>query len=235
MRLACSYQLVAWGNMAGFRASLWVFLSLFSWVCLSDCQLRSWLIYNLSACSFVYRNASQNEDPYYNRYLFAAQNQTRPQGIKTTGNPLYGIGMAQNQPPLHYPAMLNSYMIYQNPIPGTSNHLQFERDSESASPSPSPSESSNRGEDRTKRSSWSFTEEKCLIAAYKEYYDRLKSTKSSQGRKSIWEDTLKLFQSMCFDNGVDSEKSLVQLKEKWINTKVYVTTTITQEGNGIHT
>ena len=141
--------------------------------------------------------------------------------------------MAQNQPPLHYPVMLDSYMIYQNPIPGTSNHLQFERDSDSASPSPS--ESSNQGEDCTKRSSWSFTEEKCLIAAYKEYYDRLKSTKSSQGRKSIWEDTLKLFQSMCFDNGVDSEKSLVQLKEKWINTKVYVTTTIAREGNGIHT
>ena len=46
---------------------------------------------------------------------------------------------------------------------------------------------------------------------------------------------MKLFQSMCFDNGVDSEKSLVQLKEKWINTKVYVTTTIAREGNGIHT
>ena len=120
-------------------------------------------------------------------------------------------------------------MIYQNPIPGTSNHLQFERDSDSASPSPS--ESSNRGEDHTKCSSWSFTEEKYLIAAYKEYYDRLKSTKSSQGRKSIWEDTLKLFQSMCFENGVDSEKSLLQLKEKWINTKVYVTTTIAREGD----
>ena len=26
----------------------------------------------------VYRNAGQNEDPYYNEYLFAAQNQTTP-------------------------------------------------------------------------------------------------------------------------------------------------------------
>ncbi|CAH3040369.1 unnamed protein product [Pocillopora meandrina] len=83
--------------------------------------------------------------------------------------------MAQNQPPLHYPAMLNSYMIYQNPIPGTSNHLQFERDSDSASPSPS--ESSNRGEDRTKCSSWSFTEEKYLIAAYKEFVKETKANK----------------------------------------------------------
>ncbi|CAH3165782.1 unnamed protein product, partial [Porites lobata] len=105
-------------------------------------------------------NASQNEDPYYNGYLFAARNQTRPQGINNTGNTLYGVSMAQNQPPLHYPAMLNPYPIYQNPVPGTSNHLQFEPDRDSASPT-------------------------------------------------------QQFQSMCFDNGVESEKSLAQLKEKW--------------------
>ena len=80
--------------------------------------------------------------------------------------------MAQNQAPLHYPAMQNPYPIYQ-------------------------------------------IEDRCLIAAYKEYYDRLKSTKSSHGKKTIWEDILKQFQSMCFDNGVESEKSLAQLKEKW--------------------
>ena len=109
--------------------------------------------------------------------------------------------------------MLNPYPIYQNPVPGTSNHLQFEPDRDSASPTPS--ESSNRSDDRNKRSSWSLTEERCLIAAFKEYYDRLKSTKSSQAKKNIWEDILKQFQSMCFDNGVESEKSFAQLKEKW--------------------
>ena len=55
----------------------------------------------------------------------------------------------------------------------------------------------------------------CCLRLYKEFYNRLKSTKSSQGKKTIWEDILKQFQSMCFDNGVVSEKSLVQLKEKW--------------------
>ena len=109
--------------------------------------------------------------------------------------------------------MLNPYQIYQNPVPGTSNLLQLESDRDSASPSPS--ESSNRSDDRNKRSSWSLTEERCLIAAYKEYHNRLTSTKSSQGKKTIWEDILKQFQSMCFDNGVESEKSLAQLKEKW--------------------
>ena len=96
---------------------------------------------NLSVLISVYRNTSQNEDPYYNGYLFAAQNQTRTQGINNTGNTLYGVGIAQNQPPLHYPVMLNPYQIYQNPVPGTSNLLQFESDRDSASPSPS--ESSN--------------------------------------------------------------------------------------------
>ena len=56
-------------------------------------------------------------------------NQTRPQGINNTSNPLCGVGMAQNQPPLHYPAM------HQNPVPGAGDHLPFEPDKESASPS----------------------------------------------------------------------------------------------------
>ena len=41
------------GNMAGFRASLWVLPCLFSWACRSDCQLRSWLSYNLSVYLFI--------------------------------------------------------------------------------------------------------------------------------------------------------------------------------------
>ena len=45
----------------------------------------------------VYRNASQNEDPYYNEYLFAAQNQTRSKGINNTDNALYSVKMARNK------------------------------------------------------------------------------------------------------------------------------------------
>ena len=74
-------------------------------------------------CLSVYRNASQNEDPCYNGYIFAVRNQTRPLGINNSGNTPYGVGMAQNQPPLHYPAMLNPYPIYQNPVPASSNYL----------------------------------------------------------------------------------------------------------------
>ena len=45
----------------------------------------------------VYRNASQNEDPSYNEYLFAAQNQTRSKGINKIDNALYSVGMARNK------------------------------------------------------------------------------------------------------------------------------------------
>ena len=87
-------------------------------------------------------------------------NQTRPQGINNSGNPLRGVGMAQNQPPLHCPAMLNPCPIYQKPVPGAGDHLQFEPNRDSASPTPS--EFVNRSNDRNKRSSWSLTEERRL-------------------------------------------------------------------------
>ena len=34
---------------------------------------------------------------YYNGYLFAARNQTRPHGINNTDNALYSVGKAQNK------------------------------------------------------------------------------------------------------------------------------------------
>ena len=180
-------------------------ISLFSRVFSSDYQTISFEVDQVVIFLFIcYRNASQNGDPYYNGYLFQSRNQTRQPG-NLTGNPLYDDLPLPHYP--HYPAMVNPYPIYQNPLPSAS---MFEPDRDSDNPSPS--ETSN---DRNKRSSWSLTEERCLIAAYKEYYGRLKSTKSSQGKKNIWEDILKQFQSMCLSNGVESEKSLAQLKEKW--------------------
>ena len=55
------------------------------------------------------------------------------------------VGLGQNQTPLHYPVMLNPYPTFQNPVPGASDHLQFEPDKDHASPSPS--ESLNRNYD----------------------------------------------------------------------------------------
>ena len=69
--------------------------------------------------------------------------------------------------------MLNPCPIYQKPVPGAGDHLQFEPNRDSASPTPS--EFVNRSNDRNMRSSWSLTEERRLtwISAYQEYYDRL--------------------------------------------------------------
>ena len=55
------------------------------------------------------------------------------------------VGLAQNQTSLHYPVMLNPYPTFENPVPGVSDHLQFEPDRDRASPSPS--ESLNRSDD----------------------------------------------------------------------------------------
>ena len=133
-------------------------------------------------CTF--RNASQNEDPLYNEYFFHAGNrQTRPQE-NPAGSPLPDVGRTQIPPPPLYP-----YPMYQNPLGGPSNsfpyHLEQVRDTDS------PGEESSGSDERSKRKSWSVVEEKCLIATYKELHDALKSTKSSHGKKTIWERTLK--------------------------------------------
>ena len=55
------------------------------------------------------------------------------------------VGLAQNQTSLHYSVMLNPYPTFENPVPGASDHLQFEPDRDRASPSLS--ESLNRSDD----------------------------------------------------------------------------------------
>ena len=54
-----------------------------------------------------------------------------------------------------------------------------------------------------------------LIAAYRANYDSLKSTKSGHGKKSVWDSIMEDFLSLCSDAGIESEKTLAQIKEKW--------------------
>ena len=58
-------------------------------------------------------------------------------------------------------------------------------------------------------------EVRSLIAAYRANYDRLKPTKSSHRKKSVWDSIMEDFVSSCSDAGIESEKTLVQIKEKW--------------------
>ena len=54
-----------------------------------------------------------------------------------------------------------------------------------------------------------------LIAAYQDNYDHLRSTKSSHGKKSLWDTIMEDFLSLCGDAGIETEKTLAQVKEKW--------------------
>ena len=111
------------GNMTGFRASLWVLLCLFSWVCRSDCQLRSWLSYNLSVYLFIGMLVKTKIPTTTGIYLRYETKQGRWE-LTTAVIPRMALAWLKiSNSALHYPAMLNPYPIYQNPVPVTSNHL----------------------------------------------------------------------------------------------------------------
>ena len=73
---------------------------------------------------------------------------------------------------------------------------------------------SEKGE-KTRCTSWETIEVCSLIAAYRANYDQLRSTKTSHGNKSVWDSIMDDFLSLCSDASIESEKTLVQIKEKW--------------------
>ena len=132
------------------------------------------------------------------------------------------------------------YPFYSS-LPGNQTIPQAARRSFSQLPGcPEPSTSqipqpelSEKGE-KTRGTSWETSEVCGLIAAYCANYDRLKSTKSSNGKKSVFDSIMDDFLSLCSDAGIESEKTLVQIKEKWRssfeNSKLRKTTTTRPEG-----
>ena len=46
-----------------------------------------------------------------------------------------------------------------------------------------------------------------LIGAYRANYDRVKSTKSSHGKISVWDSIMEDFLSSCSDTAIESEKT----------------------------
>ena len=69
--------------------------------------------------------------------------------------------------------------------------------------------------EKYRRTSWEPAEVRSLIAAYRDNYDRLRSTKSSHGKKSVWDSIMEDFLSLCSDAGIETGKTLAQVKEKW--------------------
>ena len=69
--------------------------------------------------------------------------------------------------------------------------------------------------EKSRRTSWQPAEVRSLIAAYRDNYDRLRSTKSSHGQKNVCDSIKEDFLSSCSDAGIETEKTLAQVKEKW--------------------
>lgn len=64
-------------------------------------------------------------------------------------------------------------------------------------------------------SKWSYSETKMLIFAYKENYEQLKASKSSKGKRQVWENIYIFFTEQCENAGFAQSKTIVQSKEKW--------------------
>lgn len=52
-------------------------------------------------------------------------------------------------------------------------------------------------------------------SAYKDHQENLKNSKSSNGKKSVWENIFYTFTERCKTAGIGSSRSLSQIKEKW--------------------
>ena len=65
------------------------------------------------------------------------------------------------------------------------------------------------------RCNWPATETRCLIESIKQHYARLTATKSSHGKKSVWQSIFEEFQSLCEENNAVTTKTINQTKEKW--------------------
>ncbi|XP_068746038.1 uncharacterized protein [Montipora capricornis] len=80
--------------------------------------------------------------------------------------------------------------------------------------SESPSGSSGSGSENVNKR-WEATEVKILIFAYKDHRENLNKSKSSKGKKSVWEKIFDTFTEHCKTAGIGSSRSLTQIKEKW--------------------
>lgn len=84
--------------------------------------------------------------------------------------------------------------------------------------SSNPSSSSTTSTEATnnKRCTWSVTETKFLIQAYKEHYPVLIATASTQGKKIVWENIMTDFvDTLKYEANTKTSKTLAQVKEKW--------------------
>ena len=138
------------------------------------------------------RNSDMDGD-MYNGFLFNRRYHTRETNEHQSG-----------------PSGLVIYPGYQqfHPINVSTSH------DESPGRSESPSGSSGSGSEHVNKR-WEATEVKILISAYKDHHENLNNSKSSKGKKSVWEKICDTFTEHCKAAGIGSSRSLAQIKEKW--------------------
>ena len=68
----------------------------------------------------------------------------------------------------------------------------------------------------SKRCSWSNAEVKCLILAYKEHHDLLKTTRSAHGKKGVWESIMNELINLCREAGIETAQTLAQINVLYV-------------------
>lgn len=142
---------------------------------------------------------------YYNGYLFNSRQTSEPSALHVPGpSGAYDNFSAFPYGISHYP------VVYQTPLAVSSGPEDHGSSQTSAM-------SRLRGQCKKSSGRWTDSETKTLImhACYKAYANALNKAKSLQRKKTIWEEINAKFMEMCTENEIVSEKSLMQLKEKW--------------------
>ena len=151
---------------------------------------------------FFYSNFRPEDDdqdaPLYNGYLFqrGREQERNPQPQPQPAYPPYPYYLTGNpRIPLQYVPRADPQSC--SPMPGCSE------------PSADISQAETCGEkgEKSRRTSWEPAEVRSLIAAYRDNYDRLRSTKSSHGKKSVWDSIMEDFLSSRSDAGIETEKT----------------------------
>ena len=142
---------------------------------------------------FILVTNSNMDGDMYNGFLFNRRYQTRETNEHQSG-----------------PSGLVIYPGYQqfHPINVSASH------DESRARTESPSGSSGSGSEHVNKR-WEATEVKILISAYKDNHENLNNSKSSKGKRYVWEKICDTFTEHCKAAGIGSLRSLAQIKEKW--------------------
>ena len=145
--------------------------------------------------------------PLYYGYLFqrGREQERNPQPQPQPMYPPYPYYLTGNpRIPLQYVPQADPRSF--SPMPGCSE------------PSAGISQAETCGEkgQKSRRTSWEPAEVRSLISAYRDNYERLRSTKSSHGKKNVWHSIVEDFLSSCSDTGIETEKTLAEEMEVFV-------------------